>query len=334
MLIVMGTVVVFDLMTAVAVGIAISTVVFLIQMSKSIVRNGHSGAKIRSKRQRSLHAIDLLRVHGDQIAILELEGTLFFGSTDALLRAIDDRVESRARYIILDLKRVKGADISGARVLVQTYTQMREKGVTLLFSYLYSGTELRAFLNDLGLLQSVAPGHMFMDTDQALECCEELLLLQVSTDGGQDAAIVMHEVLGLKNVDVDALQLLSAWTTEERFKAGELLCRQGDPGDAMYIISKGLIDVTISVPGQNRKRRLATFGRGSVFGEMALLDQGKRTADIEVKEDLTCHKVTTEAMEYFQRAHPQEAMMILKTLSLILVARVRQLTETIAELES
>ena len=71
----------------------------------------------------------------------------------------------------------------------------------------------------------------------------------------------------------------------------------------------------------------------TIFGEMALLDQGKRSADVEVKADLTCYKITIGSLEELKEEHPGVALIILDTLSKVLVARVRQLTETVAELE-
>jgi SulP family sulfate permease len=191
MVVVTGCVVFFGIMTALAVGIAISVFLFLTQMSKSIIRNSYSGAKIRSKRQRSVDTMEVLRAYGDQVAIIELDGPVFFGSTDALAQAIDVLVARGSKYIVLDLKRIKGVDVSGARALVQTYMQMRRQDVTMIFSYLYPGTEFRSYLDDLGLLESVAAEHIFVDTDQALEYCEDLLLSRLNTNHDRDETMLL-----------------------------------------------------------------------------------------------------------------------------------------------
>ena len=85
--------------------------------------------------------MEVLRTSGDQVAIIELDGPVFFGSTDALAQAVDVLVARGSKYIVLDLKRIKGVDVSGTRALVQTYMQMRRQDVTMIFSYLYPGTE-------------------------------------------------------------------------------------------------------------------------------------------------------------------------------------------------
>jgi len=61
-------------------------------------------------------------------------------------------------------------------------------------------------------------------------------------------------------------------------QTGEVLFRVGDPGDALYIVADGQIDVIEEEPEPARMRILAELGKGQAFGEMALLSGGARTA--------------------------------------------------------
>ncbi len=56
---------------------------------------------------------------------------------------------------------------------------------------------------------------------------------------------------------------------ERRYAAGETIYNEGDPGDAMFIIKEGKIEVLRGVGGKNA--RLATLSQGAIFGEMAVL---------------------------------------------------------------
>jgi SulP family sulfate permease len=333
-LVVMAIVVYFNIMIAVVAGIVISGTLFLMQMSKSIIRNTYNGAKIHSRYQRDIKTMEMLRLHGDQIAILELEGTIFFGATDDLAKSIDRLITQGAQYVILDLKRTKGADISGARMLVQLYTQIQQRGYTLVFSYLSPNTALWAFLDDLGLLPSLSPEHLFVDTDQALEYCENILLSTIGTKQERNLTMVIQNIFGIDADDMTMLQALKECLIEKTFETGEFLCRQGEPGDNMYIITQGVVEVSIQIPGTNRNKRLATQDSGTILGEIALLDQGKRTADVKAMQDVTCYIISIDALEYLKRERPRVAVLILDTVSKILVARSRQHLETIAELES
>ncbi|HEY2481728.1 MAG TPA: Crp/Fnr family transcriptional regulator [Caulobacteraceae bacterium] len=62
-------------------------------------------------------------------------------------------------------------------------------------------------------------------------------------------------------------------------EAGSLLCQQGDPGDAVFVVLEGEIEIrTSSVEGV--QVRFASFGPTAVVGEMAALDGGGRSADM------------------------------------------------------
>jgi hypothetical protein len=73
---------------------------------------------------------------------------------------------------------------------------------------------------------------------------------------------------------------------ERRFAAGETVAKEGAGGAAFFVIESGTADVTVH--GQHR----ATLGPGDHFGEIALLDEGARTATITAKTDLVCQGVT------------------------------------------
>jgi CRP-like cAMP-binding protein len=61
--------------------------------------------------------------------------------------------------------------------------------------------------------------------------------------------------------------------------AGEQLWRQGDHGDALFVVETGSLEVAGRLPGR-RELSLATIGPGEVVGEFALLDSGVRTAGV------------------------------------------------------
>ena len=65
-------------------------------------------------------------------------------------------------------------------------------------------------------------------------------------------------------------------------KAGEIVFHAGDPGDALYLVADGSVQVI--APGTS-PRILAELGSGQAFGEMALLSGGSRTATVRAKTD-------------------------------------------------
>lgn len=73
---------------------------------------------------------------------------------------------------------------------------------------------------------------------------------------------------------------------ERRFAAGETLVREGTGGAAFFLIESG--EATVSVGGRPR----SPLGPGDHFGELALIDEGVRSATITATTDLVCHGLT------------------------------------------
>jgi CRP-like cAMP-binding protein len=74
------------------------------------------------------------------------------------------------------------------------------------------------------------------------------------------------------------IHFLSSLSKERRLKAGEVLFREGDPGDAMYVVVEGRVRISKQIPGAGEEA-LAFMERGDWFGEMALIDNQPRSAE-------------------------------------------------------
>jgi CRP/FNR family cyclic AMP-dependent transcriptional regulator len=106
---------------------------------------------------------------------------------------------------------------------------------------------------------------------------------------------------------VDSLRLISAFAElpparlrrvaqaaeEVHFDAGRVIVRQGDPGDAVYALTKGEAEVWL-MDAQKGPVLLRTMGSGHLFGETAVLYQGPRSATIKAKTDVTALKLSGE----------------------------------------
>jgi CRP/FNR family transcriptional regulator, cyclic AMP receptor protein len=73
---------------------------------------------------------------------------------------------------------------------------------------------------------------------------------------------------------------------ERHFAAGETVVKEGSDGAAFFLIESG--DATVTVRGATR----ASLGPGDHFGEIALIDEGVRSATIAATTDLVCYGLT------------------------------------------
>ena len=78
-------------------------------------------------------------------------------------------------------------------------------------------------------------------------------------------------------------------------KAGEFVVRQGEEGATAYVIESGLLGVLREEAGVTKHIR--EMGKGEVFGEMAILSPGPRTATVIAKEDSVLRLVTAADLQ-------------------------------------
>ena len=97
--------------------------------------------------------------------------------------------------------------------------------------------------------------------------------------------------------------------------------KQGDHGDAMYLVLEGELRVRILIGG--KESILATLGVGEFFGEIALFDQGPRSADVIANHDSRLLKITSAAFQSLLRQAPELAAPFLFAVGKTLMARIR-----------
>jgi CRP/FNR family transcriptional regulator, cyclic AMP receptor protein len=87
---------------------------------------------------------------------------------------------------------------------------------------------------------------------------------------------------------------------------GELLTREGEPGDDFFVIEKGKARVTLE------GKKLAVLGPGEFFGEMALLDQGPRSATVTASSAMRLYVFGAEGFGQLLDGAPDVGKKILR----------------------
>jgi CRP/FNR family cyclic AMP-dependent transcriptional regulator len=117
-----------------------------------------------------------------------------------------------------------------------------------------------------------------------------------------------------ESLDDEAARKLCQLLESTDCKAETSLFRAGDEGDAMYLIERGKVRICVQAT-DGREMVLTEFGRGDFFGDMALLDGQRRSADAIVAEDARLAVLSREHFLSFMRSNPNVALEMLTALA-------------------
>lgn len=124
----------------------------------------------------------------------------------------------------------------------------------------------------------------------------------------------------LAPLPAEAHQALAATVQESLFANGELIVREGEPGDSMFIVLSGEVAIVI---GPDR-REVAVTKAGGYFGEMSLLTGDPRTATVVARRDTTVLEISGAAFRAYVQSNPG----VIDELAAAAVARRRELDES------
>ena len=117
---------------------------------------------------------------------------------------------------------------------------------------------------------------------------------------------------GLEKKD---LQLLGGACKERKYSAGSRLIKQGDTGVGLYVLTDGTVHITKEADPDKAEVDLGTVGPGNVLGEMSLLDDLPRSANVTAVSDVTALLLPVWEFRTTLRNYPDIALRLLSTLS-------------------
>ena len=323
-----------NLVIAVAIGVVVTVLLFLFRMSKSVIRRAYRCDAVHSRKTREPRPMNVLSRDGGRILVLELEGPVFFGTAENLALYLESAWRENVSYVILDLKRVNEIDSTGAKILLQAHDRLTREGKHLLLSSFPEGTPLADFLKDMGVTAAFTRNRLFPDPDRAMEWAEDHLILAQLGDVESGAEFPFGQLDVFAHMDETELSVVKQALSRRVYHKGDVLFREGDNSDDLYVIAKGSASVRLRLSGAERETRLITFSPGTVFGEVALLDQEARSATVEADEELVCYVLTRQNFEKLTREHSAVAIKLLTNLGRELSGRLRRANRTIYQLAS
>jgi CRP-like cAMP-binding protein len=125
------------------------------------------------------------------------------------------------------------------------------------------------------------------------------------------------------------LKLLAFTSEHVEFGAGDAVCRQGETGDAAYIVLEGAAEVLVDTPSGTLK--VATLGPNDIVGEIAILCDVPRTATVRATTDrVVTLKISKDGFFNLVTQFPQVGVEIMHELA----SRLHQTTQSLTELST
>ncbi len=140
----------------------------------------------------------------------------------------------------------------------------------------------------------------------------------------------LREVRLFRDIPAPDLGALAANLREHTLRKGQVLFREGDQGDAMYLVRRGMMIVSKAVTGRV-DQVLARFGPGEFFGEMSLFDRFPRSATLQADTDVILLILDRQHLEQLIEVNPRAAVEFFEALVRVFIDRLRATGELVAE---
>ena len=316
-----------ELIAASVVGVCLAILLFIRdQIRGSVILSKVDLHGARSKRRRLADEIEILDRHAGEAAVVQLQGNLFFGTTDQLFSELERDLATR-RYLLLDLRRVQSMDFTAAHLFEQMRERLLERGGELLFSGMPSSLptrqDIEKYMKQLGLESSREGIDIFETRDSALEWMEDRILKAAGWDAEPEEQLLpLGEIEIFRELDAATIAELAGAVRELSVPARGRVCSRGDTGDEIFLVRRGRVEALLPLEG-GKNHHLATFCQGDFFGEMAFLDREPRSANANAATPADLYSLSRERFDALVKTNPALGGRVFEQLAYAISKRLR-----------
>lgn len=134
---------------------------------------------------------------------------------------------------------------------------------------------------------------------------------------------LLRKIFFLKDLSTGELIKINILAEKADFKAGETILREGDPGDAFYIIRDGTVRV------MKDAAHIETLQPGDPFGEMSFIDKKPRSATLIAHSDVSVIWIPADQLDKLLQMDKELAYKIHRSIITLLSRRLREANETL-----
>lgn len=310
----------FGFVAGVVAGIALALLMFVLSLNRSLIRSATTAAARTSRRYYPPDQAAAIEAAADRVHILTLEGALFFGTAEKLRLAVEELAQP-GMTVIVDLGGITTIDASAAMALERMAQRLDDAHARLMLAGIAPNGRhahvLRAFAPRL------RERDWSYDVDHALERAE----WEVLRDAGllrSDLELPLETTPMLEGIPAADHDEVTRATTRREYAANDVLFRRGDSGAEVYMLTRGAVRLVEGL-GDDRTqgRRIVSVHAGVMFGEVALLDGGPRTATAVFEAPSVVYALPRDALDRWSAERPELAAALMHTLANQLSARLR-----------
>lgn len=297
-------------------------------ISDQVIRRIYDLSQVESHRQRRKAHHEGVRRHGGSIVVIKLQGDIFFSALERVIRATTEHATG-TRVFVFDLNRVGLFDESTVDLLLSMTTQLVELGKCMVI--VDQGHKLN-HERFSGLESGV---RFYTDLDIALEACENEIIAAHVDPPLVNGLVPFHDFDLFRELTAAELSVIEATLEMMSLPGGSRVIRQGEDPDDLYLLAKGSMSIFHrGNEDQAHKRRISSFGAGACFGDIAVVDGSKRSADVWADSPITCYTLSVDKLERLQREFPETHGKLMRNILLINIDRLRRTNLEIGALKA
>lgn len=312
---------------AVVVGIVICCFDFAVSSAKAgPIRRTFSRNEWPGKVERGALEAAALQDAGERMRIVELQGALFFGSIRTLASSLESLLAAGEKpdRLVIDFKRVASMDSSAAQAMSRVLKVSTRFAVPVTFT----GVDERV----LALLRSngcVYPGgpDVIEDIDQAIILWDDEQLKTHVT-----STAPLEEWLASELGGAGPVQELLSWLEARHLEAGDVLFRENEAADSLYLVQRGRLNLTVQHKGKTFKIR--SIQAGGTVGEMGMYRLRDRSATVTAGEPSSVLRMSEQTMRRIEAKSPELALSLHKLFVRLLASRLEHSNAQLRALSS
>jgi len=311
-------------------GIVTGCATFAFSASRvNAIKFSFDGGSYRSLLDRSKRDLVVLNDNGSNIQGMALQSYLYFGSANSLYQHIKQLIAKKTgcRFLVFDFRLVTGIDSSAIHSFNQIKLLAGKNNASLVLVNM--SNDVRKAFKVGGLLGDDVI--LSNDLHHALESCENVIIEDKIENAHQRETFIEWLEMALQNREY--AQTLAEHCKKIDVAEGALIARQGAPSDSMHFIMEGRIGVVVSV-GPHSQIRVRSLGQHTTIGEMGLLTQQPRSADIVAEANSLLYELSAESYDRITSEHPALTQALLTYVMTVMSERLRFANQTIGILQN